>query len=59
MDAINETGTGWFRSLGQLFIGGESTVHYGGMRKTEWRIGLNIGARTFEWTWVAKHYGES
>jgi hypothetical protein len=58
MTAIEATGIGWFRTLGPLFVGGETTRHYGGMRKTEWRIGLNLGSRSLEWSWSVRHYGE-
>jgi hypothetical protein len=55
---MDTTGVGWFRTLGPLFIGGETTYHYGGTVKTEWRIGVNLGARSFEWSWSVRHYTE-
>jgi hypothetical protein len=58
MTGIEASGTGWFRTLGPLFIGGETTTHWGGLVKTEWRIGVNFGARSFEWTWALRRYPE-
>ena len=58
MSDIEATGTGWFRTLGPLFIGGETTRHFGGMTKTEWRVGINVGTRSFEWSWSARQFGD-
>lgn len=41
-------------TFGPLYFSSETTRHDGGMLKREWRIGLSIGARSFEWSWSTR-----
>ena len=58
MTTIEATGTGWFRTFGPLFIGGDTNWDDGGTVRTEWRIGVNVGSRSFSWTWSVTRYDE-